>query len=351
MRNILIIAVCFIVSVNTGILHADDNDTLAVLTVEKQTIPLEQYVDGVIEAVNQSTVSAQTSGTIVKLRFDVNDYVRKDDVIAEFKNTEQKAAVAKAEAGLRSALAQQRDASAEHDRIARVFKEGVVSKSSMDKAIAALKGANASVDAARAELTRSLEQLDYTLIRAPYSGIVTKRHAEVGEVAAPGKPIMTGLSLDDLRVLSYVPQRMIDSITRYQQARVIVMSAEGPRGFHSNRLTVFPFANQSSHAMAVRVELPPNVKNLFPGMYVKVAFLIGEQQRLLIPRSALVRRSEVSAVYIKQKDGYVTMRQIKPGRHVSDDQIEVLAGIDIGEQLILDPEDALAEYKAQQEKE
>ena len=90
MRNILIIAVCFIVSVNTGILHADDNDTLAVLTVEKQTIPLEQYVDGVIEAVNQSTVSAQTSGTIVKLRFDVNDYVRKDDVIAEFKNTEQK---------------------------------------------------------------------------------------------------------------------------------------------------------------------------------------------------------------------------------------------------------------------
>jgi RND family efflux transporter MFP subunit len=319
------------------------------MTVERQGIPLEQYVDGVVEAEKQATVSAQTSGTIVKLRFDVNDFVKKDDVIAEFKNTEQRAALAKAEASLRAAVAHERDVRAEQARLAEVFKKGAISKSDMDKANAALKGAVAGVDAARAELARAREQLGYTLIRAPYSGIVTKRHVEPGEVASPGKPIMTGLSLDNLRVLTYVPQRLIDSVTRFRQARIILVSDNGSRSVTSNLITVFPFANAASHAMAVRVELPPNIEGLFPGMYVKVAFLIGEQRRMLVPLSAIVRRSEVTAVYVREEDGYISMRQIRPGRVANYDQLEVLAGLEVGEQVIVDAEEALRLYKQQQD--
>lgn len=88
-------------------------------------------------------------------------------------------------------------------------------------------------------------------------------------------------------------------------------------------------------------------KNMFPGMYVKVAFMTGEQQRLFIPRSAVVRRSEVTAVYVREAGGYISMRQIRAGRVAFDDQIEVLAGLEAGEQVILDAEEALLLYKKQ----
>jgi RND family efflux transporter MFP subunit len=346
MRTVLKTVLWMFCVFSAPLLGANDQsaDKLAVMITEKQVIPREHYVDGVIEAENQSTVSAQTSGTIVKLNFDVNDYVSKDDVIAEFKNTEQRAAVTKAEAGLRAAMAREREVRAEHARLAAVFKEGAISKSDMEKASSALKGAEAAADSARAELARANEQLGYTLIRAPYSGIVTRRHVEVGETASPGKPIMTGLSLEDLRVLTHVPQRLVTAVNKYQRARIIDITETDKRSFNSNLITMFPFANASSHAMPVRVDLPPNIKGLFPGMFVKVAFVTGERELLLVPRTAIVRRSEVTAVYVREADGYISMRQIRAGRAAFDDQIEVLAGLDEDEAVILDPEEALSLY-------
>ena len=327
---------------------SDQVDTqLPVVVVEKQTMPLEQYVDGVIEAVNQSTISAQTSGTVLRLHFDVNDYVKKDDVIVELSNTEQKAAVAKAEAGLSAALAQEREARSEHARLNEIFKQGAISKSQMDKARAALKSTTAGVDAARAGLAQALEQLAYTVIRAPYSGIVTQRHVEVGEAVGSGKPIMTGLSLEDLRVLANIPQRLVNAVTRYRQARVIVVNGEELQNYASSLITLFPFANTQSHAMAVRVELPANIEGLYPGMYVKVAFVVGEHRRMLIPLTAIVRRSEVTAVYVQETDGFISMRQIRAGRVTTSGEIEILAGLDVGERVILEPDLVLERYKKQ----
>ncbi len=76
---------------------------------------------------------------------------------------------------------------------------------------------------------------------------------------------------------------------------------------------------------------------LFPGMYVKVGFLTGEVERLLIPRSALVRRSEVSGVYVLDGEGDIRLRQVRQGRQYGEDQIEILAGLEVGEQVALDP--------------
>ena len=320
---------------------------LETAAVGKVVIPDELYVDGIIEATNQATVSAQTSGTIVDVRFDVNDFVRQGDVIAEFKSVEQQAALNKAQAGLKSALAQQRDTAAEHERISKVYEKGAVSKSQMDKLTALLRKVNADVESARAELARANEQVKYTEIRAPYSGIVTRRHIEVGEAASPGKPIMTGLSLDDLRVQAYVPQQQISAVMQHELARIIIETSSGTRSVSSDLVTVFPFADAASHALAVRVELPPNTPGLFPGMYVKVAFTVGEDARLVIPEQAIFRRSEITAVYVLQPDGFVTMRQIRSGREVLPGQVEVLAGLLEGEQIVLDPQ--MAYVKGRQE--
>lgn len=328
----------------TMIIGSGVAQTLETTTVKREKVPRELHIDGIVEAVKKATVSAQTSGTITKLIFDVNDYVVKGDVIAEFRNTEQKAALKQAKANLDEAVVLQSDAKAEFERISKVFKQGAVSRSQMDKVTASLKSGNARVDAARAAWDKAREQFDYTLIRAPYSGIVTERHVQVGEAAKPGTAIMTGLSLDDLRVLAQVPQRLIGPVARYEQARILVQG-DTPQTIHSSLVTVFPYANTTNHAFTVRVELPHGVKGLFPGMYVKVAFLVGEDEKLLIPAQAIVRHSEVTAVYVQQADGYVEMRQIRVGKKRKNNHVEVLAGLEENEIIILDPLAAIIQKK------
>lgn len=288
----------------------------------EHNVPDERVFDAQIEAVNRSTVSAQISGRITEINFDVDDYVRKGEVLVRFRDTEQRAAV-------NAAQARFNEAQSEFKRISDLYDKKLVSRSAYDSAQAALKSARANLDLAR-------ERLAHTVVRAPYAGIVTQRHVELGETANPGQPLMTGISLESLRVTARVPQDLVASIREHNHARVIVGREEdGGKVLVSEDLTVFPYADPRSHTFRVRVKLPKDVQGLYPGMFAKVAFTVGERRALLVPRGAVVHRSEVTAVYVV-KDGKVSFRQVRTGK-VHDGMVEVLAGLDAGERVALDP--------------
>jgi hypothetical protein len=116
----------------------------------------------------------------------------------------------------------------------------------------------------------------------------------------------------------------------------------------SERLQVAPQADARSHTFLVRAYLPENTKNLYPGMASKMAIATGEKQALLVPRQAVVHRSELTAVYVI-KDKQVRLRQVRVGRRQGD-QIEILAGLDAGEQVALDPIEAGIYLKDQNQK-
>ena len=103
---------------------------------------------------------------------------------------------------------------------------------------------------------------------------------------------------------------------------------------------VFPEASTPSSTFRTRLELPENATDLYPGMFVKAGFVIGETDRLLIPAAALVRPSEVTAVYVVDAHGQVRMRQVRVGDRF-DDSIEVLSGLTAGERVAIDPQAAL----------
>ncbi|HRZ04748.1 MAG TPA: efflux RND transporter periplasmic adaptor subunit [Candidatus Competibacteraceae bacterium] len=304
-----------------------------VAAVQQQTLPDEQVLDGVIEAVNKSTVSAQTAGQVEEIMVDVNDVVAQGAPIVRIRNIEQRAGLEQAQASLREAQARFIEAEAEYQRIHSVYERQLVAKAQMDSATAAFNAAKARLEAAQAGVAQARESLGYTVINAPYSGIVLERHVELGESVQPGKPLMTGFSLDALRVVVNVPQRLIGPVRQYSQARVL--PPNGGPGIAAEKLTFFPYADPQSNVFKIRVDLPKKTQGLYPGMFVKTAFRVGEDQRLTVPRSALVQRGEVSAVYVV-KDRQVSLRQVRPGR-VEGDPVEILAGLDAGEQVALDP--------------
>jgi RND family efflux transporter MFP subunit len=291
----------------------------------------ERVWDGRVEAVNQATVSAQTSGRIAELPFDVNDYVEAGAVLMRFTDTEQKAALAQAEAALQEATARLAEANQEFERFSKMIENNSVSRAAFDQSRANRDAARARLNAARSRVEGAKEQLEYTVIRAPYAGIVSKRHVELGELVSPGQPVISGLSLQSLRVNVDVPQSMFHAIRTIGKAFVYV---KGER-IAAESLTFFPVADAEANTFRVRVNLPDGAVTLYPGMFVKVGFVVGETQRLLVPAEAVVRRSELSGVYVADGDA-VALRQVRLGRRYGD-SIEVLSGLSEGEAVAIDP--------------
>ncbi len=326
-------------SANQIIVAAD----LAVVAAQQVPSKQERVFDAVIEAVHQSTVSSQLVGRVVEINYDVDDFVPKDSVILRFRDSEQRARYGQAKAGQQEARARLKEAEDEFKRIKDIYNKKLVSKAELDKADTALKAAKARVEAANAKLAEAKEQLDNTVIKAPFPGIVTERHVEVGETVGVGQALMTGFSYEHLRATTQIPQAFVTAVRAHGKARVIINDASS---VDAESLRVFPIADDRSHSFNVRVALPQNDYGVYPGMFVKVAFVTGEVDRLLINADAVVSRSELTGVYVVAEDGRVSLRQIRIGRR-TDNQVEVLAGLEAGEQVAIDPIAAVIQLKQQ----
>ena len=305
--------------------------TVAV-TLEK--VPIERQLDGRIEAVNQGTVSAQTAGRIVEILYDVNDFVPAGAVIVRLRATEQRANLQQARAALREATARETEAQARFKRFSDMYERRVVAKASFDEATANRDAAVARLAAARAAVASANEGVAYTEVRVPYAGVVTKRFVQVGESVAPGSPLVSGLSLQFLRVTVDIPQGIVAQVRETRKAAVYLNG----RRIEATDLTIFPEAAEGSASFRARLDLPENATDLYPGMFVKVGLVTGEAERVLIPATVLVERSEVTGVYVfdPASGGRTTLRQVRIGRAYGE-QREVLAGLAPGEQIALDP--------------
>jgi RND family efflux transporter MFP subunit len=295
--------------------------------------PQQRVLDAVIEAVKQATVSAQTSGRVIEINYDVDDYVEKGSILLRFRDKEQRARFDAAQANFE-------EAQSDYKRTTELFEKKLVAKAMLDKAEARLK-------AARAERDQAKENLEHTQVRAPYSGIVVQRHIEIGETAAVGQKLFTGLSLESLRATVNVPQDIINTIRSKQQAQVII-DRDGGKSVTAESLTISPYADPITHTFTVRVNLPAGDYQIYPGMFVKVAFALDEVQQLVVPVSAVSQRSEVSAVYVVDDKQRVHYRQVRIGQQQDQDQAVILAGLKEGERVALEPLHAVVRYKEQQ---
>ena len=316
--------------------------TLKTAVASVESLSREFRLDGEVEAINKATVSAQTSGTIKTILVDVDDYVEKGAVIIRLKDVSQQAQLKKAIAGEKEASSHLAKAEDEFVRIKDVFAKKVVSKSQMDDAKHTLSAAKARLDSARASLEEAREQLSYTEVKAPYSGIVTERHVEVGETVQLGSPLMTGVSLDKLRVNIDVPQSLISKIRQYGKAFVYTDSPSDSvikgeqKQVTVEKITVFPIADRTSNTFKVRLDLPEGIEGLFPGMYVKTSLVTGDKRVLTVPIKSIVHRSEVTAVYVLNEDGVINFRHVRLGSTQGDSQV-ILSGLAAGENVAVDP--------------
>lgn len=316
-----------------------------VYKAEYETVDKTITLDAVVEAIQVATVSSQVSGRVIGINFDVDDEVRKGQILIRLANREQRARVDEIEAAELEAQAQYNVDNAEYQRKQKLYSQKLVSKSVIDQADAKLRRSKERLNSAAARLKDAETKLRYAVVRAPFTGVVVERHIELGELANIGKTLMTGLSLAKLRVRAYVPQRYINEVRNNGPVQLSFAEKLKIEPVISTAVTVAPQADKGSHSFVVRADLPENIQGLYPGMFSKLTISSGKVQKLLVPSLAIVNRSDLKALYVVTATNGVQLRQVRLGKQYPGDKTEILAGLSAGESIALDPVEATHHLK------
>ena len=311
---------------------------LPTVLVRVHPVDLTLPVEAVVEAINQATVAAQVSGRITEMRVDVGQIVKKGELLMRIDAREAVEAAA-------GAAAQSANSKANYERQKRLRQQNFISQAALDKA-------KADDEAAQATTGQARVGLGYATVTAPISGIVAQRSIEVGEMAVPGKPLLTLYEPSGLRVTASIPQHKLPQMRRVTQARIEF--PEGGQWLEATKVTLLPTVDASTHIAQVRVTLPADLTaegrearfKPLPGMFARVHFVIGQANKLTVPQAAVVRRGEVAAVYVRGGAGRLSLRQLRLGEAVGQGETEVLAGLLSGDRVVLDPVKAAIQLKS-----
>lgn len=312
-----------------GISFAADPPATSVV-VQLRDMDVGFPVEATVEAVRQATVAAQIAGRVLEVRVDAGQRVKQGELLMLLDSRE----AAGSDASARATLAQ---ASAAYERTKNLHAQKFVSQAALDQAAAAFKAARGSAAAAGAGASHGT-------VTAPMAGVVARRHVEPGEMATPGLPLITLFDPGGLRVIASLPQYKLAELKKSARARIEF--PESGRWIDVQRIEILPTVDARSHTATARLYLPENIEGVVPGTYARAHFTIGQAKKLTVPPAAILRRGEVTAVYVLDDKAGARLRQVRLGEAVAGGEIEILAGISSGERVSLTPLKTGIELKA-----
>jgi len=322
--------------------------------------------EGVVEAVRQSTLAAQVAGRVIALPVKAGDTVKAGQVLVQIDPRSAVQAEAASRSQVREAQANLTNAKAKYERSGQLYAQKFISQAALDQAEAEYLAAQAQSAAAIANAGQSATSKSFTTIVAPYDGVVASTDVEVGDMATTGRPLVTVFDPQELRVTATVPQSVLAHANLKAPIRIEVPSLE--RTLFAQKVTLIPVADTRTHTTQVRLDLPPAIgpngtppagggaavaappregaraaaprggpSGLMPGQYARALIVTGRTRALAIPLAAVLRRSEVTAVYVLDASGHAQLRQVRLGESAGDGLVEVVAGLSAGERVAIEP--------------
>lgn len=308
---------------------------LATATVGWREVPTSFAAEATVEALHQATVAAQVQGRVMEVRVDAGDRVKQGDLLMRIDERESSQAVAGADANVAQAQAQLANARATYERTKNLFAQKFVSQSALDQAEAGYRAAEAQMKAATASRGQATTGRSFTVIQSPLSGVISERLTELGEMAAPGKPLLTVYDPKGMRVVASIPQYKLAELRGNVRAKVEF--PDTGKWVDATEVELLPVADARTHVVRARVQLPDNLPGVVPGMFARAHFIIGQSKKLVMPQQAVVKRGELTGAYVIDDKGVPQLRQVRTGEALADGFVEVLAGLADGEKVSIEP--------------
>ncbi len=316
---------------------------------------------GYVVARRKAVVSAKIQGRLAELRVEEGSVVRQGEVLARLESADYEASLARARAAVTRAVADLAEARRQARLAESLRGQDVLAQDSLEAAQSRVRLAEAGLEQARAEQVFGQAQLDNTVIRAPFSGVVVKKMAEVGESVAPIPPgvnlstssgaVVALADLATLEVEADVAEANVARLGEAQPAEVTV-EAFPERRYRSVLRQVIPTADRTKATVQVKVTILDKDKDLKPEMSAKVNFLERQQPGaapappvVLVPKEAVATRAGQPVVFEVTGEGRVRQRAVKLGSERQGQQV-VQQGLSGGETLVASPPEALRDGDA-----
>ena len=300
--------------------------------------------DGAVEAVRQTVVAAQVPGAVVEIAVKAGDTVKAGQLLMRLDARAADLNAAAGDAQVAAGKAQLDAATKEYERQKQLFAKQYISQAALERAESQYKATQAQVNAQLAQAGAAKTQSGFYIVRAPYAGVVAELPVSLGDMAMPGRPLLTLYDPAQLRVTAAVPQSVAAALGDKAQLKVELPGlAQAQRWVQPAKVQLLPTVDAATHTMQIRADLPAGITGATPGLFARVwlpaADGAGSAPRLSVPASAVLRRAELNAVYVIGADGKPLLRQVRTGR-VEGEQVEILSGLAANEKVALDPQAA-----------
>lgn len=291
--------------------------TVRVQAIESKTRAATEEVMGTIRARHRAVLEAKVSGGIEALPVVPGQSVKAGQTLVELDARE-------IQARLDQALTQREQLGRDTERLRQLLANNAVSRQEFESLESRHRVAKAAV-------TEAETMLAYTKVVAPFDGIITRKHAEIGDLAAPGKPLLEMENLNSLRLEADVPEAAISHIVAGAQLSVRVAGVT--HDLSATVSEIAPAADPNSRTFLVKLDLPAN-SGARTGQFGRLTVPLGETSALRIPASALILRGQLELVFVAG-NAQAQMRLVKSGKRIGD-EIEILSGLNRGDQIIIE---------------
>lgn len=321
---------------------------VGVLAVQRSNLPDLLEAAGTVHASETTTIASQMMGNLLEVRAREGDRIKTGQIVAVIDDSQPRAALNRASAA--DAAAQQQLVAAEADltlaeatlnRYQALFDHQTVSAQEFDVVKARYKSALAHRDMARADQAQAKAALaenrtffEYSRIRAPFDGVVTEKRVDPGTLASPGMPILVVEDTRKYRLEVTVNESDLAYVRMGQTAPVVIdaLNAETK----GKVIQIVPAADPGSRSFVVKIELPTDSR-LRSGLFGRAQFSRGDRPSLTIPRTAVIERGQLQGVFVLDQNKVAGLRYVTLWK-IQGDAVEVLAGLQSGEQVVGRPE-------------
>ncbi|TNJ41466.1 efflux RND transporter periplasmic adaptor subunit [Tamlana fucoidanivorans] len=298
-------------------------------------------VSGKIKAVNSATLSTRAMGYVNRVPVNIGDSVKKGQLLVAIHNADLQAKKAQVDANITEATAAFTNAEKDYMRFKSLFEDQSASQKELDDMTALYEMAKARLEGAKQMKNEVNAQFEYTNITAPFSGVVTRKTIEKGDMANPGQALIAIESPDTFEVLARVPESEISQIKKGIQVNVHVKAAN--QIITGKVDEVSTSAVQTGGQYLVKIGLDKTKAKILSGMYATVQFPVERKTKsgmVLIAKTAIINKGQLSGVYTVSQSNTALLRWLRLGRTFGED-VEVLSGLQANESYIISAEGKL----------
>lgn len=298
-------------------------------------------VSGKIQSANSADLGTRVMGFVTKVHVNVGDKVTKGQSLVSINNTDLQAKSAQVNANITEATAAFNNAQKDYNRFKNLFADNSASQKELDDMTASYEMAKARLEAAKQMKNEVNAQFAYTNIKAPFSGVITSKTVEEGDMANPGQSLISIESPGNFEVMAMIPETEISQIKNGTQVNVIVKSIN--ESILGTVTEVSSSAKNTGGQYLVKIALDKTDVDILSGMFTTVQFPVNKKtakELVLVPVEAIITNGQLSGIYTVSQSNTAILRWLRLGRTFGN-QVEVLSGLSADETYIVSAEGKL----------